>query len=171
MSDFLESMKKMKKSVSGDTLLGYEAWNQKFGEGAPQTTNQTKPQRAIIHSVHQKTFQTLELVKDIKFMNYVIQIGFRIISQPQFRHRDSTVSFVSNCTGAYCRRSVLTQSGSYRCWLATNQIHFGWDDEVPPDSPLVLRRSWTQQYILLANIYLILSPSKIEHQSTYNNLI
>lgn len=35
MSDFLESMKKMKKSVSGDTLLGYEAWNQKFGEGAP----------------------------------------------------------------------------------------------------------------------------------------
>ena len=35
MSDFLESMKKMKKSVSGDTLIGYEAWNQKFGESAP----------------------------------------------------------------------------------------------------------------------------------------
>ena len=32
MSDFLESMKRIKKSVSGDNLLGYEAWNQKFGE-------------------------------------------------------------------------------------------------------------------------------------------
>lgn len=34
MSDFLESMKKIKKSISGDTLLGYEAWNNKFGDGS-----------------------------------------------------------------------------------------------------------------------------------------
>jgi spastin len=35
MSDFLESMKKIKKSVCGDNLLGYEAWNNKFGDGSP----------------------------------------------------------------------------------------------------------------------------------------
>jgi len=35
MSDFLESMKKMKKSISGDNLIAYEAWNQKFGENSP----------------------------------------------------------------------------------------------------------------------------------------
>jgi spastin len=34
MSDFLESMKKIKKSVSPDSLVPYEAWNQKFGEGS-----------------------------------------------------------------------------------------------------------------------------------------
>ena len=37
MSDFLESIKKMKKSISGDNLIGYEAWNQKFGENSPWT--------------------------------------------------------------------------------------------------------------------------------------
>jgi hypothetical protein len=35
MSDFLESMKKIKKSVCGDNLIGYEAWNNKFGDGSP----------------------------------------------------------------------------------------------------------------------------------------
>merc|ERR1719153_1259003 len=34
MSDFLEAMKRIKKSVSPDSLVPYEAWNQKFGEGA-----------------------------------------------------------------------------------------------------------------------------------------
>ena len=34
MNDFLESMKKMKKSVSPDSLLPFEAWNKKFGEGS-----------------------------------------------------------------------------------------------------------------------------------------
>jgi len=34
MSDFLESMKKIKKSVSPDSLLPYETWNQRFGEGS-----------------------------------------------------------------------------------------------------------------------------------------
>ena len=34
MSDFLESMKKMKKSVSPDSLVPYETWNHKFGEGS-----------------------------------------------------------------------------------------------------------------------------------------
>jgi len=34
MSDFLEAMKRIKKSVSADSLLPHEAWNQKFGEGA-----------------------------------------------------------------------------------------------------------------------------------------
>eukprot|EP00090_Calanus_glacialis_P026495 TRINITY_DN41711_c0_g1_i1.p1 TRINITY_DN41711_c0_g1~~TRINITY_DN41711_c0_g1_i1.p1 ORF type:complete len:610 (-),score=129.72 TRINITY_DN41711_c0_g1_i1:86-1915(-) len=34
MSDFLESMKKIKKSVSPDSLVPYETWNQKFGEGS-----------------------------------------------------------------------------------------------------------------------------------------
>jgi len=34
MSDFLEAMKRIKKSVSADSLVPYEAWNQKFGEGA-----------------------------------------------------------------------------------------------------------------------------------------
>ena len=34
MSDFLEAMKRIKKSVSADSLLPHEAWNQKFGECA-----------------------------------------------------------------------------------------------------------------------------------------
>ena len=34
MNDFLESMKKMKKSVSPDSLLPFENWNNKFGEGS-----------------------------------------------------------------------------------------------------------------------------------------
>lgn len=33
MSDFLEAMKRIKKSVSPDSLLPFETWNQKFGEG------------------------------------------------------------------------------------------------------------------------------------------
>ena len=33
MSDFLEAMKRIKKSVSADSLVPYEAWSQKFGEG------------------------------------------------------------------------------------------------------------------------------------------
>ena len=31
MSDFLEAMKRIKKSVSAESLQPYEAWNQKFG--------------------------------------------------------------------------------------------------------------------------------------------
>ena len=34
INDFLESMKKMKKSVSPDSLLPFESWNKKFGEGS-----------------------------------------------------------------------------------------------------------------------------------------
>jgi len=33
MNDFLDSMKKMKKSVSPDRLVPFETWNNKFGEG------------------------------------------------------------------------------------------------------------------------------------------
>jgi hypothetical protein len=33
MSDFLEAMKRIKKSVSADSLVPFEAWNHKFGEG------------------------------------------------------------------------------------------------------------------------------------------
>ena len=32
MTDFLESMKKVRKSVSPDTIVSYESWSQKFGE-------------------------------------------------------------------------------------------------------------------------------------------
>ena len=34
MNDFLDSMKKMKKSVSPDSLVPFETWNNKFGEGS-----------------------------------------------------------------------------------------------------------------------------------------
>ena len=34
MNDFLDSMKKMKKSVSPDSLAPFETWNHKFGEGS-----------------------------------------------------------------------------------------------------------------------------------------
>ena len=34
MNDFLDSMKKMKKSVSPDSLVPFETWNTKFGEGS-----------------------------------------------------------------------------------------------------------------------------------------
>ena len=34
MNDFLDSMKKMKKSVSPDSLVPFETWNQKFGEAS-----------------------------------------------------------------------------------------------------------------------------------------
>ena len=34
MNDFLDSIKKMKKSVSPDSLVPFETWNNKFGEGS-----------------------------------------------------------------------------------------------------------------------------------------
>ena len=34
MNDFLDSMKRMKKSVSPDSLAPFETWNHKFGEGS-----------------------------------------------------------------------------------------------------------------------------------------
>ena len=34
MNDFLDSIKKMKKSVSPDSLVPFETWNTKFGEGS-----------------------------------------------------------------------------------------------------------------------------------------
>ena len=34
MNDLLDSMKKMKKSVSPDSLAPFETWNHKFGEGS-----------------------------------------------------------------------------------------------------------------------------------------